>query len=108
MVIAVPTITIRSIWAAAWLASRGLTFVRAVPAGPASRIVFVFEDADHVARDLVRDFYRDRGVQRLIDARRAMTEIVEIAQRYGVAEAADVESLALLDMQTNPTKETTS
>jgi hypothetical protein len=90
---------VRNVWIAAWLIVAGLPFVRAT-AGARGRTVFVFDDPDDCAAELTRTFRADRRLQRFIDARCAVNEMLEVVHARGVCEpddVADALAMALLE-----------
>lgn len=76
------TTSTRSVWLAAHLLDRGLEFLRAerLP-GPAFRVAFFFRDSHGDAPRLTRQFPEDTSTQRLISARRAMAEALDVVSQ---------------------------
>src|SRR2546422_4579434 len=83
-----PTTATRNVWLAAWYLSRGLRFVRATALpGRAFRVTMIFEDSASRAAGLEREFLDNVAVQRLITARRTVSEGLDVvaARAWGSA-----------------------
>jgi hypothetical protein len=88
---AVRTTTTRNAWLASHFIASGLTFLRGPRmAGPHFRVVFVFSDPDHRAPALTKQFLEDRKMQKLINARRLVSTIMEIAAEHEVCLPSDL------------------
>jgi hypothetical protein len=90
-VTAATTTSTRSIWLAAYFVAADLEFIRAARlAGPAFRVAFFFRDPQGDAPRLTKEFLEDARMQRLISARRALAEALDVARDRHVCEAADI------------------
>jgi hypothetical protein len=86
------TTATRNVWLASYLCAAGLPFVRAtrLPGRP-FRVEFVFADPEGAAPRLTRAFLHDTAVQRLIDARRALSAALDVVHDRHVCEPADID-----------------
>jgi|SRR2546422_7313189 len=99
------TTATRNVWLASWLLSNDLPFLRAValPGRRSHIATFVFGDPDARAASLEREFHDHRGVQRLVIARRVMSEILDVVAARAWCAPEDVaESLRSLPSSRRP------
>ena len=85
------TTSTRSIWFAAYLLASGLPFLRAMRLpGPAFSARFYFADPNSVAQRLTREFFDNVELQRVVNARRALAEVLDAVRDRGGCDASDV------------------
>jgi hypothetical protein len=94
------TTSTRNVWLASYLLAHGLTFARATRlTGPTFRVNFRFDDPRNDTPMLTRKFLDDVAVQRLVTARRALAEALDVVRDRGACEPDDIaDVLAAVDV----------
>jgi hypothetical protein len=89
----------RNLWLGSWFLANGLAFVRATRlAGPYFRANFFFDDPTDAAPHLTRRYLENIELQKLINARRLMGEVLDRVHERGACESGDVaDALAAVD-----------
>ena len=95
---------VRNIWAAAFIYASGLRFVRATRfPGQGSRVTFCFADPDNIVPRLMEEFFDNEVLQTLIESRRLLGGVIDIARDRGECFPEDVASdLAMVRRSPRP------